>query len=306
MKALGVRMNFLRNQNGMSMISVLMAAAAVGGIALVVAQLGKNSSQINRESQMNNDINEVFNRVQKYMLNRESCAATLTQFTSIPINPTLEQSFGTGKSIKTKIGPGAAIPQISVGDQVGTIFVEDIAFVRKTASELDLVITFDKDRSPTKERLIKKRIELQGGFSPTNINVPIKCFSQLDNAIASSCEAVGGAINGSGDCVLTGETVGEIVDRGLGEAYNKTPLYSVDGVLTANTPTNYKSRCTVSNKRCRRTSRQTCTPSCRAGFTRGSAASGRYDVRESAVNKKCCRDYWCVPAPSIGFMLQPK
>jgi len=38
----------LKNQDGMSLVSVMMAAAMMGGLALVMTQLGQNSSKIQR------------------------------------------------------------------------------------------------------------------------------------------------------------------------------------------------------------------------------------------------------------------
>jgi hypothetical protein len=198
---------FLKNQKGVSMVGVLMAAAMAGGVALLVAQIGKNSNQITQETNANNDINALVNRIEKYMLHSESCNETITQFPSL-INGGGPIGFGN-KKIKSNYS-GIVSDQLAVGDKIGKVTVAAIQIERKNSNEVDIILSIDKKgglNSPTEvfnpdgslasqsgRRIIQKRINLHSQFTG---NVPSKCFSQLDNAVSSAvkriCDNFGGA-----------------------------------------------------------------------------------------------------------------
>ena len=306
----------IKNENGMSLVSVLMAAAMTAGIALVIAQLGKNSSTIVKDTTQSNDINAIYNRIEKYMLHADSCEATITQFNNLPLNTPV--AFNRSQAIMTNYkdvnGNNNEVSQISIIDssgnktRIGSVEINNIEFERVSSDEVELILSLDKNlkAGASNERIIKKRIRLQAKFSTTSTNRPLGCFSQLDNAIVTTCQKVGGEIDSSGNCKLTDETVGEIVENGMNENYERVEMFLVDGNMTTNQPVKYTRECRVSNKRCSRTSSTTCTPSCRSGFKAGSPSGNRYSKQQSAFNKECMRKYWCEPNSAIGFLLKEK
>jgi hypothetical protein len=295
-------MNFLKNDDGVSMIGVLMAAAMAGGVALVIAQLGKNSSTINRETVMNNDINEVYNRVQKYMLHKDSCSITLSQFTDLPIDPTAEISFGSTMAIQTQYNGGSVVNQISVGDQIGSVFIKDISFVRKSATELDLVLAIDKDRDPVKERIIKKRIELQGAFVGNN---PTGCFSQLDNAIVSSAEVAclavdpGATFNSSTlKCEYSQAYIDSVIDS-LSSS-RKKPIYIDPGTgLVSAVPITHRV-----DRTCSKCKKSGCNPpGCPSGYSRSARSCSKGDTCGFKPRWRNCRVTCSKVISSSGFLI---
>ena len=65
----------------MSMVTVLMAAAAMGGLALVMSKLGQNQSKMQRKALEDQDLNQFVSIVQKHLLNDKACLFTLDSIT---------------------------------------------------------------------------------------------------------------------------------------------------------------------------------------------------------------------------------
>jgi type II secretory pathway pseudopilin PulG len=57
----------IKSEVGMSLVSVMMAAGMVGGLAMVIAKLSQNSSKVQRNAIENQDMISFINNVQKHI-----------------------------------------------------------------------------------------------------------------------------------------------------------------------------------------------------------------------------------------------
>lgn len=67
------------NHRGMSIIQVLLGSALVAGVALVLAQLGVDSSKVQRSAAINAEIVQFNNMVEKLLLNNDACVNTFNR-----------------------------------------------------------------------------------------------------------------------------------------------------------------------------------------------------------------------------------
>ncbi len=236
----------------------MMAAAMTAGIALVVAQLGQNSAKVTLNATNSAEINEAFNRIQKYLLNSDSCSETLTYIPNVSISNTVSVN-----SIWTHFPPAAPVEKLKVGDKLGgssKVVLDKIDFERVSTNEAVFILDFDRDPKPgpLNKNILRKRFEVTTEFN--GAGKPIKCFSQLDGAIASACQSVGGTLTGT-HCELTNATKDRIVKDILNPI--KKPIYlDSDGSLKSTLTY------TTTRKTCSKCSKSGCSPpSCPSGFT---------------------------------------
>ena len=174
----------LKNQNGMSMVNVMMAAAMAGGLALVIAQLGKNSSKVQRGAKISFEQTEFQTRIQKYMSNHDSCITTLSQ--AGPLQVGVPKQIN---SIKTNF-KGVIKDQVVAGEKIakGAILIlSKIEVNRKDVNKIELKFYIKK---PTTEKNrsfgakdITKTIEIDAQFNGNTIE---KCYSQLDGVVTTA------------------------------------------------------------------------------------------------------------------------
>lgn len=202
------------NQKGISLVSVLMAAGLVGGLALTIAKIGFNSSKIQSNATTSNEINELYNRVQKHMLSSDNCRATIANAevstgdklkdTSLVID---DEVFLTKLYKMNEDGRNLnyadALPFIESQKKVNLsskLTIDKIIFKRTGLKTVELTLSIDRDPSPSKKNIINKKFELSMSFDTIAGNKPLSCFSQMDNAIVSaveqSCISLGGTLNG--------------------------------------------------------------------------------------------------------------
>lgn len=125
----------IKSQSGVSFVQVIMAAAMMGGLALVMSKMAQNQSKVQRSATNSMKINEMFNRVQKYMLNHDFCKETLSQAAisvtdgEVPIN-----------EIKTKIG-GIVKTVLKVNESIsqGSRLIVGAITVERTNSNTAIV-----------------------------------------------------------------------------------------------------------------------------------------------------------------------
>ena len=85
--------SLINNSRGISIMEVLVASALMGGVALGVMQLSKNTTNMQREAGFSSAIMSMDSEIEKFLLNSDVCYATLSpldfsQGTSIDGNAT--------------------------------------------------------------------------------------------------------------------------------------------------------------------------------------------------------------------------
>lgn len=92
----------IRNQFGMSMAEVMIASALAGGLALVIAQIGKNSSEVSKRADTKSSRQMLEGRISAILSDTTACASTFSS-TLTPaniVNPNLVgATSGTGISL---------------------------------------------------------------------------------------------------------------------------------------------------------------------------------------------------------------
>ncbi len=289
----------INTQIGFSLVSVLMATALAGGVALVVAQLGKNSSEVVKRASNSTAINELNNRVQKYLLNSRSCTRTLQEATSIGIGDTVEINdiYSVFEGAPEKI-------VLSKDQEVGKVRIHKIEFRRNDIVAVDMIITFDTDRRPGQDKLISKKFVLHGEFSG---DTPLKCYSQLENAIGSAitkaCEALdpGATITSSPSwrCLHSQAYIDNIIDQ-LSPA-KKTPIYidPATGAVSAKPITHRV------NRTCSKCRKSGCTPPpCPSGYSRSGRSCSRGGLCGFKPRWRNCKVTCSKVIPSTGFVIK--
>jgi len=191
----------LKNQNGMSMVSVMMAAAMMGGLALVMTQLGTNSSKIQRKAIESQDMNAFVNNLEKNMLNKDSCANTFASVTGLTSNGLVDDIDAGIVNFN-----GDPIYQVTTATNPSPLKTWEIE--RIYAVRIDpLVDPKIKDHNlQLKVKLKKKNIGKSFGAQEITKTIQIdaiydvtggvvKCYSQMDNAVTTAvkeaCDTTG-------------------------------------------------------------------------------------------------------------------
>lgn len=212
-----------KSQSGFSLVSVMIAIAAVAILSKAVLTLSQNSSKISSEATQNSDINEAYNRVQKYLLNSSHCSETLTNIPSIPLGSSpvsVDAIWVSGPS-------GSRIAKLSAGEKIGKssrVVLDKIEFERIDADHAEFILDFDKSKpGSTSKRIIRKRFEVAVDFDTTH--KPIKCFSQLDNAVETACKSIdpNATISGT-SCLLSDSFKQDLVNDAFIDA-KRTELF---------------------------------------------------------------------------------
>jgi type II secretory pathway pseudopilin PulG len=187
---------FLKSQAGFSMVQVMLAAAMMGGLALVLSKMGQNQSQMQRKAIEDQDLNEITNRIQRHLLNDDACRNTFvaanvvlnTTGSIAPINEIRSKDNNLVFQIGTEASP--------------TYKVSSITVERLPDQQLDLAVTLSKKivGKSFGASEITKHFQLGASFDLSNKIT--KCFSQLDGAIVSACSALGGTMSGA-NCTNT-------------------------------------------------------------------------------------------------------
>jgi len=76
-------MKLFKNEKGISLVGVLIAAGAVGGLALVMGKLGENQSKMQRKALEDQDVNQFVNDTNKHLLNDAGCKNTFSSITGL-------------------------------------------------------------------------------------------------------------------------------------------------------------------------------------------------------------------------------
>jgi hypothetical protein len=182
----------MNNEKGMSLVSVMMAAAMMGGLALVLTQLGSNSAKIQRTASTSNEVNELYNRVQKYLLDSDNCDATLIKELS-SARFTEDDKKVKIKTLWRKYKKGEAenysdaLAIVKENEEVSAsskLRVDSITFQRKSPNTAHIIIALDRDRSKDKTNILNKIFEISVEYDSSG--KALRCYSQLDGAVKSA------------------------------------------------------------------------------------------------------------------------
>ena len=236
------------SQKGMSMVQVLIGSAMVAGIALVLAQLGLDSSKVQRSSMINAEIVQISNMVEKLMLNNQACVNTFSPEGAIAQNtpennPIIIENimdFGT----PTDPAPGRII--YARGSDIGGNLTLTNITARRGGStsawpsnEIRLFLTLTKKNEDEVRRsmgaqTIVKTFNINARFDASN-NVT-HCYSDLDGVINEVlrfvCESPGFHNQGAGAWNTTTQTCpapGGVTVGSFHRIQNQPPL-TIPGV----------------------------------------------------------------------------
>ena len=171
------------SKKGMSMVQVLIGSAMVAGIALVLAQLGLDSSKVQRGSLINAEIVQITNMVEKLMLNNQACVNTFNgvNFSSTTLQDvTSIMDFGT----PTEPTPGRAI--YTAGNDIGgNLTLTSMQAQRGTGNltnswptnEVRLFLTLTKKN----EDEVRRSMGAQTIVKNFNINVQLNSSSNVES-----------------------------------------------------------------------------------------------------------------------------
>jgi hypothetical protein len=192
-----------KDQNGFSMVGALLAAAAVAGIALVIAQLGDNSKKIQSSTKASLEVSNTVNNIEKLLLNTKHCSKTFENLNlglgaTAPIDEIGRDNSGVFEPVFRISLP----PPNEVIIENTSLEIQSMNVIRDATNgnQMQLEVTIFKRNKAASARTITKRFNLEARFDGSNVLQ--KCFSQLDGAIVSACEALGGDIQDA-DCIDT-------------------------------------------------------------------------------------------------------
>jgi prepilin-type N-terminal cleavage/methylation domain-containing protein len=170
-----------KNQNGMSLIEVLVVTAIMGILSMGMMTMVDNANKATKSNQLTIEANDLDNRIQGYFLKSEYCKATLGGKSIAP----------GGQQTITEIKKDATttlISSIPGPNKIGNLLVKSMLLKRNGASnDVELLVTFEKvnkTNSVGSETFKPRSVSIQAIFDvPTNPNKIVTCYSNIDSAI---------------------------------------------------------------------------------------------------------------------------
>jgi hypothetical protein len=181
-------MKFVLNAKGFSIVQVLIAAAMMGGLALVISKLSENQSMVQRGAIEGQEINEITTRMQKYLSNSKVCSHNFKNNTLAPV--TGKKSFSEIKNLDNnvvfKVDPNHTY--------AGGISIVGMELKRLAGSELEFEMQLVKKGTKSiGAKNINKKFKLDGIFDGNKL---LSCYTDTEGTIATTCETLlGGTYN---------------------------------------------------------------------------------------------------------------
>ncbi len=180
-----------KSQRGFSLVEVLIAAGLMSILSMGMMTMINDQNKANKSTQLTIEANELYNRVQRYMLDSKTCGDTLSGLVVAP----------GAQTTLTNIRKGADIVLTSAApnNQFGGLSLRSMTLTRKTGAlnlEFDLQLIFEKNNKANSigSDTLLRTITLQAKFDPSAPNQVVGCFSQLesavDTAVQESCDSV--------------------------------------------------------------------------------------------------------------------
>ena len=200
------------------MAGMLAAAGMMGGLALVLAELGKQQLSLEKKSASNLEVNALTQQIRRIIYDDAACRNTIgattvlatgttpTPVASVPLD-SIRNKNGT-EVFKKKSHP--VDPDTTYGNdliQIEQLLLRDIIISSGTirTAEVNLRVIFEKtSRAITGYNRVIKDFPLSVELNATN-NTPSRCYSDLQAAetIAKKqlCESLGGTYDdANGEC----------------------------------------------------------------------------------------------------------
>jgi prepilin-type N-terminal cleavage/methylation domain-containing protein len=180
-----------KSQRGFSLVEVLVVTGLMAILSVAMMTMVSDQNKANKSTQLTIEANEIYNRVQRYMLDSNTCGDTLNGLVVAP----------GGKRVITNIVKDGTtlITSDASGNQIGGLFIKSMEITRKTGAlnlEFDFMLTLERvnKTSSIGTDTFARPMTLQAKFSPTVTNQIIGCFSQLesavDTAVQESCDSL--------------------------------------------------------------------------------------------------------------------
>jgi prepilin-type N-terminal cleavage/methylation domain-containing protein len=175
-------------QSGFSLIEVLVVTALMAITSAAMMTMVSDQNKANKSTQLTIEANEVYNRIQRYMLDSAICGETLNGLVVAP----------GGQAAIDNIRKGGN-NLISINDRIGDLTLTSMQLTRKTGAlnlEFDLLITLQKINRAASfgSETIGRTVTLQAKINPSVADEIIGCFSHLetavDTAVQESCDSV--------------------------------------------------------------------------------------------------------------------
>lgn len=185
----------INNENGMSLMGVLIAAAIMGVLSVAAIKLMELMSKGHKSSMQNFNITSSAEEMRLYLTTEEACTASLQNYDVLSEaefvlkNKAGEEKFKKG----TKLENGVTVQRLYIKRP------DVLTDPYRGALNAILIAerSFKKDKSTTK-RILKVIANVKG-------NKITKCLSYeteaIESSIKRSCTYTGGKINAEGDCV---------------------------------------------------------------------------------------------------------
>lgn len=218
------------NQNGISMVQVVISAGLAGAVALGLVQLQKNAQTSQNTIMKNYETLQIITAAENTLRSKSSCMASLGGSSSSPGNPLSQPITQIVK--RSSLGDRVILEvnkEYTGQGQGGKVRISDISFARdggsldftntqaltgdRWAVTIDLIITLDKSASNSREgvkgfggQVVNRRlrdftfvVDNSGGNLE---NAPVlDCYSAEDEYVEAACSALGGTINNTtGKC----------------------------------------------------------------------------------------------------------
>ena len=190
----------LKSQDGMSIVQVLIAAAMMGGLALVMGKLGQNQSKMQSGARYNSDVIEITTRVQKYLASSEVCNANF-QNETFQDNPNKDPNLATEYQV-FKNKDGTEIFN-KTDKPISPLIKLDKIYVHKVNNnQLVMQLILEKGTAVKKSfgaKKITKNFIIDAIFTGNNLD---SCYSDFQGAAAAACAASGpNAVIINGQCL---------------------------------------------------------------------------------------------------------
>lgn len=185
----------LLDDSGMSMIQVMVAAAMMGGLALLFAQMMSNQAKESKTAKINSDIVQWKNTIVNVLSKNALCNATFTGIKGGTELSGLKSSSGS-----YLIEAGVPSPN---GARVTKFELEEPAEVDGTRAQFNLHVTFSKEREDNQSKrttigpeTVKETFEFFARpclFNITNPTQEMLKYDSLDLAVSqcdSNCDEI--------------------------------------------------------------------------------------------------------------------
>lgn len=191
----------LWNRSGFTLVEVLIAAALLGGLALVIMNINKQQTKSQKQAETNFEVNTIYSTISQTMLNASACLNTLSPVGNISIIKPVPE-------IKDRNNLGLFI--------VGNIYANKVKLISMTVKNM----TFNPTPTATTKgygngniEIVLERIGLISNANITRI-IPIsvevnngfvvsKCYSATENAVDTSkilaCQNISGVYDSATD-----------------------------------------------------------------------------------------------------------